>query len=284
MEIPSDLDKECKDLFLALNSLPGIETTESCCGHGRDSFDFWLRCANLNDLFPLMRAVDRRYAGGNYAKWTWRLEVSLGDMCPFISFRLTSGVVSNDLIYEQADHIAKTIMQNIAERLRLEPRIVMDSYGSVAEWVKASVSKTDEGKPSAGSNPAVSAMKAEIVTIKTIDGIDASDLKFVTLSNGQTVVTGDHYEEGQPGIFIPEGAIVPEKLLREMWLWNEELQKGRLSGKSGNRIKSRIYAGHSSAGLFYGAYYFHEGQKLISPSWNDTWQTGQDVATEVGIT
>lgn len=31
---PSDLDKECLELCVAMNKLPGIRTTNSCCGHG----------------------------------------------------------------------------------------------------------------------------------------------------------------------------------------------------------------------------------------------------------
>ena len=31
---PPDLDQECLLLCIAMNKLPGIETTNSCCGHG----------------------------------------------------------------------------------------------------------------------------------------------------------------------------------------------------------------------------------------------------------
>ena len=92
---------------------------------------------------------------------------------------------------------------------------------------------------------------------------------------GNQVVTGDHYYQGQLGFFIPEGCIVPEKLLREMWLWNEELGKGRLGGKKGNRVKARDMGGVKSTGLFYGS----QGE-----SWNPEWKAGQDITEEIGIT
>ena len=41
MEIPEDLDAACVSLFKAMNQLPGIITTESCCGHGRGPFHIW---------------------------------------------------------------------------------------------------------------------------------------------------------------------------------------------------------------------------------------------------
>ncbi len=99
-------------------------------------------------------------------------------------------------------------------------------------------------------------------------------LKIGTVGWNQVVV-GDHYHQGQLGFFVPEGGIVPEKLLREMWLWNEELGKGRLGGKKGNRVKARDMDGMPSTGLFYGS----QGE-----SWNPEWKPGQDITEETGIT
>jgi hypothetical protein len=126
-------------------------------------------------------------------------------------------------------------------------------------------------------------MKTQIVTIDQIDSIPDCNHKRVILNNGLTVVTGDHYEVGTPGIYIADGAIVPQKLLEEMWLWNHDLRKGRLAGKRGDRVKTRVLNGVGSAGLFYGAYYFDKGERKESPSWNKDWTVGQDVAQEIGI-
>lgn len=101
-----------------------------------------------------------------------------------------------------------------------------------------------------------------------------STLKVAEFGDFQVVV-GDHYEQGQLGFYIPEGAIVPEKLLREMWLFNEDTGKGRLAGKKGNRVKPRIFDRVMSDGLFYGS----QGE-----SWNPTWEAGQDITLEIGIT
>ncbi len=129
--------------------------------------------------------------------------------------------------------------------------------------------------------------KCQVVKIIGISNIPDSKLKWIISAiNGNepiTFVAGDHYEEGQLGFLIPEGAVLPEKLLREMWLWNEQTNKGRLSGKHGNRTKSKKIDGVISNYLFYGAYYIHEKNKIISPSWNPEWQEGHDVTEEVGI-
>jgi hypothetical protein len=99
-------------------------------------------------------------------------------------------------------------------------------------------------------------------------------LKVGTVGENQ-VVTGDHYTQGQLGFFIPQGGIVPEKLLKEMLLWADKFGRGRLAGKQGNRVKAREIGGVMSQGLFYGSQ---------GASWNPEWKEGQDVTDEVGVT
>lgn len=101
---------------------------------------------------------------------------------------------------------------------------------------------------------------------------------------GNQVVVGDHYDEGVLGIFIPDGAIVPDKLLEDMWL------KGKLAGKQKNRVKARDREGVYSAGLFYGSGYWYmnpenrEIERITSRSWNPEWKEGDDVTEQIGVT
>lgn len=100
---------------------------------------------------------------------------------------------------------------------------------------------------------------------------------------GQTVVVGDHYEDGVPGIYIPAGALVPDGLAEEMWV------RGRLAGSKRNRVKSREVGGITSSGLFYGSRFWtpasdgtvtwHEGA-----SWDPAWLEGDDVTAAIGVT
>lgn len=83
-----------------------------------------------------------------------------------------------------------------------------------------------------------------------------------------------HYFEGQLGIFIPDGAIVPDKLADEMWV------KGMLAGKKRNRVKAKMRDGEMSDGLFYGS----PSDKVISPSWDPAWKEGDDVREQIGVT
>ena len=100
---------------------------------------------------------------------------------------------------------------------------------------------------------------------------------------GHQVVVGNHYDEGTLGFFIPDGAIVPDKLAEEMWV------KGKLAGSQKNRVKARKIKGIFSEGLFFGSQFFlvHSSGELSyhePASWNPKWREGDNVAEEVGIT
>lgn len=87
--------------------------------------------------------------------------------------------------------------------------------------------------------------------------------------HGYKIMVGNHYEFGQLGILIPDGAIVPDKLAEEMWV------KGKLAGKQKNRVKARDIRGVRSEALFYGSQ---------GASWNPEWKEGDDVTDEIGVT
>lgn len=103
----------------------------------------------------------------------------------------------------------------------------------------------------------------------------------VGLVLGRQVVVGRHYDEGTLGLFIPEGFIVGEPLLREMWLWNDQQGKGRLAGSRGDRVKAKLMAGVLSEGLFYGSVWRDDaGVWHRSLLWRDGWREGDD-ATDI---
>jgi hypothetical protein len=61
------------------------------------------------------------------------------------------------------------------------------------------------------------------------------------------------------------------------------LGKGRLAGKNGDRVKSRVFDGIKSEGLFYGAYFFENGTRIEGPSFDLSWVAGLDVSDKLGI-
>ena len=81
------MDAECVDLCDALNSIKGITTNESCCGHNYQPYSIWFTCDSLEPLTFIQSCIDRRY--WEYGD-QWSIELSILDTKPFLSFALTS--------------------------------------------------------------------------------------------------------------------------------------------------------------------------------------------------
>lgn len=85
---------------------------------------------------------------------------------------------------------------------------------------------------------------------------DADRLSLVRI-NGFYVVSAKledgspRYKVGDLVAYIPEGAILPEWLLKEMDFWDDEKGIGRLNGSKGNRVKAMKLRGVVSQGVLY---------------------------------
>jgi len=77
-----EMDPEVLDLCNALNALPGISTTESCCGHGKEKFSIFFQTygrSQKEGLFFLARCIDRRYWKYGHL---WDATLVVGDTYP----------------------------------------------------------------------------------------------------------------------------------------------------------------------------------------------------------
>ena len=77
------MDTECIPLCNALNSLPGVKTTSSCCGHCKNKFMIFFNCDNAVSLSIIARSFNRRYSGTNIE---WIIEVDSDDSGNFDYF------------------------------------------------------------------------------------------------------------------------------------------------------------------------------------------------------
>ena len=68
------LDPEVIPLCEALNSLGGIETISSCCGHGYAPFRVYFTAANFNSLRPILEVIDESEI------WSMRTSMATGNM------------------------------------------------------------------------------------------------------------------------------------------------------------------------------------------------------------
>lgn len=96
-------DKEVVSLCNAINSIPGLETSESCCGHGKEAFEIWFNANDLKALIVLARAFDRRYGGLT----NWHCYLHMNDIAP-VTFRIESES-KGEVAYAESEYIAHNI-------------------------------------------------------------------------------------------------------------------------------------------------------------------------------
>ena len=102
---PKDMDPECVALCVAINKLPGLRTTESCCGHGKHGFWIWLVADDVASLVPLNYWLDRCHSG----HYGWQLAVSTDCSHDPESVRFWIQGPTDAEGYKQADEIAALI-------------------------------------------------------------------------------------------------------------------------------------------------------------------------------
>ncbi len=109
-----EMDKEVISLCQAINELPGLRTTESCCGHSKGFFEIWFKAEKQDNLYVLARANSVRYGGPQ-----WYLEVEITDVSLLPVYYLRSKTKGNDA-YIEADKFAKNIRKELDfHRLRV---------------------------------------------------------------------------------------------------------------------------------------------------------------------
>ncbi len=85
LPVPEGMDEECIDLYQVLNSLKGVKTNESCCGHCKNRYMFFFTCDDFATLGLLGRVTDRNYSDGK-----WVVSAVNSDYCPKYHFALMS--------------------------------------------------------------------------------------------------------------------------------------------------------------------------------------------------
>lgn len=98
-QLPFDMDDECIDLCNLLNTLPGLTTFESCCGHCKNPYGIWFFCTSIDTLSRLGRATNRNYSDGN-----WEVVLDSTDTSPYGVFWLRSKKP-----FESPDEMSKSV-------------------------------------------------------------------------------------------------------------------------------------------------------------------------------
>ena len=129
------MDPECIELCDCINSLPGLKTSESCCGHGKRPFIIFFYIENFDSLgeqglFFLTRCIDRRYWKYGHI---WKLELSVGDMSSITnyptSFLLHSGDSKGDEAYNQCKDLIDNMIYHLNHKNFInEFKINLDNF------------------------------------------------------------------------------------------------------------------------------------------------------------
>lgn len=100
MDYPDDIDPESIALCDALNSLPGIRTCSSCCGHGKRSHRVFFTADNPQDVEPIRQAIEGR---------AWRIEQARRKGVDILYFMLQGPAGPPDMV-GGADELAGRVL------------------------------------------------------------------------------------------------------------------------------------------------------------------------------
>lgn len=106
MKYPNDMDAPCIALCDAINAQDGLQTIESCCGHGEHPFRIYMRANEINDLLPLIYHLDRCHSGVE----GWSCVAYTDCAGDRVTFRIESTSMG-DVAYAEAGKIAKLIAE-----------------------------------------------------------------------------------------------------------------------------------------------------------------------------
>ena len=74
VDFPDDMDVDCIKICTAMNQLPGIQTFESCCGHGVYPHRIYFGAKTIESLLPILQTthssgwhIEASWANGNNA-------------------------------------------------------------------------------------------------------------------------------------------------------------------------------------------------------------------------
>lgn len=118
------MDTECIKICNYFNSLPGVKTSSSCCGHGSKTFSVFFECTDWRSLSFLGRCIDQRYfkygndieiclsnsdVNDNFAVFELHTISSMGDA----AFEKISSLCKNMIVHLNHIEYMKFFMSNL---------------------------------------------------------------------------------------------------------------------------------------------------------------------------
>lgn len=128
-----DLDGEVRELVLALNRLPGIQTTGSCCGHGKEPYQIWFMVTDPSQrgLLTLSRLMSLNYYGFG---WNWKIILDHMDVAPQLIYRLEGPIQWEE---KEVAALVERILELVEDR--------KEGYNILLDRVSRIVDRTSQG-------------------------------------------------------------------------------------------------------------------------------------------
>jgi len=104
------MDKEVINLCDAINEIEGLETVESCSGHGKKTFKIFFNVTRIKAL-PILLYYLRHFGNNCHAPNIWRCEAYTDCAGVEAMFCIKSIDIGNKA-YRQANRIAKCIRED----------------------------------------------------------------------------------------------------------------------------------------------------------------------------
>jgi len=111
------MDKEVINLCNAINEIEGLETIESCSGHGKDTFRIFFIVTRIKSL-PILLYYLRHFGKDCHSPNVWRCVVYTDCAGAQATFCIESADIGKKA-YRQANRIAKCIREDLAENSRM---------------------------------------------------------------------------------------------------------------------------------------------------------------------
>jgi RNA ligase (TIGR02306 family) len=97
----------------------------------------------------------------------------------------------------------------------------------------------------------MSNFECPVVKVRIEPHPNADAIEIARVGDFQSIVKKGQFQDGDFAVYIPEQAVVPVWMLREMGMYDEEREKGGLAGPLGNRVKAIKLRGVVSQGLIF---------------------------------
>ncbi|MFZ1386949.1 MAG: RNA ligase (ATP) [Thiolinea sp.] len=133
-------------------------------------------------------------------------------------------------------------------------------------------------------------MSSFAVPIKRIRAIEphpnAEAIELAVIDGYRSIIKKGEFRQGDLMAYIPEAALLPEWLLKQLKFWDSEKGRGKLNGKQGNRVNAIRLRGELSQGICYPLLTDSSGNHLlVTETVPDgvVVQEGDNVVDELGI-